>query len=100
MKLGSCHNDRIGGIGIYYNEIHFHHLQSCLYRQLNLALRNNNFPVEAYQRQIINHQVLRFQAQPVVQIRVHNLYSTALIHHHLLNIISPYPKGDHQGIII
>ena len=71
-----------------------------LKRQSNLAPWNNNVPVEAYQRRIISCLVLKFQAQSIMQIKIHNLCLTALIHHHLLNIIDLYPESDHQGIIM
>ena len=71
-----------------------------LKRQSNLAPWNNNVPVEAYQRRIISCLVLKFQAQSIMQIKIHNLCLTALIHHHPLNIIDLYLESDHQGIIM
>ena len=69
-------------------------------RQSNLATWNNNVPVEAYQRRIISCLVLKFQAQSIMQIKIHNLCLTTLIHHHPLNIIDLYPESDHHGIIM
>ena len=66
----------------------------------NLAFGNNSFSLEAHQGGIVGRQGLEFQIQPLVQVGIHNLNSTALIHQHFLHIISPYLESDHQGVVM
>ena len=41
-----------------------------------------------------------FQIQPLVQVRIHNIGSTALVYQHSLHIIPLYPECNYQNIVM